>query len=48
MNGEQQYPKQEIINPRKELDAIKIQIYNARHSLKMMEAMEKKLMEMTR
>lgn len=41
-------PISEKIEPVKELEAIKIQIHNARHSLKMMEVMEKKLLEMCR
>lgn len=48
MNGSGPPQKQEKIDPKTELEVIRVQIHNARHSMKMLEAMEKKLMELIR
>lgn len=38
----------ELINPKKELEQMRIQIKNAEHSLQMMKAMERRLTELSR
>lgn len=47
MNGNP-HKELELIDPKKELEQMRIQIKNNEHSLQMMKAMEKRLMEMCR
>lgn len=48
MNAEEKGLEKSKKDPKRELEVMRVQIHNAEHSLQMMKAMEKRLVEMSR